>query len=72
MRARSTTLLMFLAAALAATLAACFDPLQPSCAFSCGPNGSCPAAYTCGGDGLCHRDDGAGTCGIAPSDGGAD
>jgi hypothetical protein len=64
--------LLLLAAALAATLAACFDPLEPACAFSCGPNGACPASYTCAADGLCHRQDGKGTCGLNPSDGGAD
>jgi hypothetical protein len=64
--------LLLVAAALALTASACFDPLEPGCAFSCGPNGACPSSYVCAADGLCHRQDGKGSCGIGESDGGAD
>lgn len=64
--------LIVLLAALAATLAACFDPAEPACPFRCGPGGACPASYSCSTDGLCHRDDGKGLCTTGPSDGSAD
>jgi hypothetical protein len=45
-------------------LAACFNPTQPGCAFSCAGDGLCPSGYSCGTDLICHRDDGQGTCAI--------
>ncbi len=48
---------VLLAAALGAALASCFSPLEPPCAFTCGPLFECPAGYTCAVDGLCHRRD---------------
>jgi hypothetical protein len=45
-------------------LAACFNPAQPGCAFSCAGDGLCPSGYSCGTDLICHRDDGQGTCAI--------
>lgn len=48
----------------ASQLAACFNPAQPGCAFSCASDGLCPSGYSCGGDRLCHRDDGQGSCAI--------
>jgi hypothetical protein len=56
-------------AALGASLAACFSPLQPPCAFSCSVDQACPASYTCGGDGLCHHAGSAGFCALDPADG---
>jgi hypothetical protein len=47
-----------------ASLAACFNPAQPGCAFSCAGDGICPSGYRCGNDLICHRDDGQGTCSI--------
>ncbi len=47
-----------------ARLAACFNPAQPGCAFSCAGDGICPSGYSCGTDLICHRDDGQGTCSI--------
>lgn len=47
-----------------APLAACFNPAQPGCAFSCAGDGVCPSGYSCGNDLVCHRDDGQGTCSI--------
>jgi hypothetical protein len=61
-------------AALAALLtwpAACFNPAQPPCAFSCAYDGKCPSGYTCGSDLLCHHDGDQGMCGIA-TDGATD
>jgi hypothetical protein len=48
--------------AVALDLAACFDPQQPGCAFSCATDGLCPSGYTCQADNICHRNDGQGTC----------
>ena len=48
--------------AVALRLAACFDPQQPGCAFSCATDGLCPSGYTCQADNICHRNDGQGTC----------
>jgi hypothetical protein len=48
--------------AVALSLAACFDPQQPGCAFSCATDGLCPSGYTCQADNICHRNDGQGTC----------
>jgi hypothetical protein len=45
-------------------LAACFNPSQPGCAFSCAGDGLCPSGYACGSDLICHRNDGQGTCAI--------
>jgi hypothetical protein len=75
---RSLSALGFVAAlavAVAATVAACFDPLTPACPFACGPDNACPAAYVCAADGLCHREDtkgGQSACTAAPPDSGAD
>ena len=41
---------------LAAMLGACFSPSYPTCAFSCGQSGLCPAGYSCDpGRQLCCR-----------------
>jgi hypothetical protein len=53
-------------------LAACFNPAQPGCAFSCAGDGLCPSGYSCGGDLLCHRDDGQGSCAIQTDAAGTD
>jgi hypothetical protein len=39
----------------AATLAGCFSPDQPACAFRCGDSAPvCPDNYFCGTDNYCH------------------
>jgi hypothetical protein len=70
--ARPLVLVLALAAALAATVVACFSPSEPACAFACGPAGACPTSYVCGADDLCHRADGQGQCLLNPEDGGED
>jgi hypothetical protein len=72
MKRRTAFLVAALAAALAATGAACFSPEQPACAFACGPASACPPAYACGADDLCHRADGQGQCLLSPEDAAAD
>jgi hypothetical protein len=57
------TLLVLLILAVT-PLAACFNPAQPGCAFSCAGDRICPSGYSCGNDLICHRDDGQGTCAI--------
>jgi hypothetical protein len=70
---RAAALLGVIALAVTPWIGACFDPKQPSCAFSCVDDGLCPSGYSCGADGICHRDDGAGVCDIPSlTDGAAD
>ena len=65
-------LLCLVAAGLAGGgLGACFDPIQPGCAFSCARDNLCPEGYSCAADGLCRRTDGKGACGLGPVDGAA-
>jgi hypothetical protein len=63
--------LLLLLGLAVAPLAACFNPAQPGCAFSCAGDRICPSGYSCGNDLLCHRDDGQGTCSI-PTDAATD
>ena len=56
--------LLLLLGLAVAPLAACFNPAQPGCAFSCAGDRICPSGYSCGNDLLCHRNDGQGTCSI--------
>lgn len=60
-RARALRLALLLGTAC---LAACFNPTQPACAFSCAGDHLCPSGYTCGSDLICHRNDGQGVCTI--------
>ena len=47
------------------TLAACFSPGKPPCAFTCvSASHLCPDDYTCGADGLCHRAGAEDTCAL--------
>jgi hypothetical protein len=71
MRRSDVGFALLLALLVAGTVAACFSPQQPACAFSCVDGGSCPTAYVCGSDGLCHRADGQGQCLLDPAVGGA-
>ena len=56
--------LLILLVLAVAPLAACFNPAQPGCAFSCAGDRICPSGYSCRNDLICHRDDGRGTCSI--------
>jgi len=70
---RRPTLTIVLAAfALAGALTACFSPLEPACAFSCGPDQACPESYACMADGLCHRVGSQAPCMSPGADAGAD
>ena len=66
-RSRGLVIWLQLLALLLATagLTACFNPVQPGCAFSCADAGLCPSGYSCGSDLVCHRDDGQGSCAIS-------
>jgi hypothetical protein len=44
----------WIAAALLALAAGCYETPRPVCAFRCGPAEACPEGYRCGGDGQCH------------------
>ena len=56
------------------TLASCFSPREPPCAFSCmQPPQRCPPNYTCGADGYCHRVGATSACDFEnPHDAGGD
>jgi hypothetical protein len=69
---------LWLSLALASTLlSGCFEPSEPPCSYSCGPNGECPDDYSCAADNYCHLH-GTGICFFSdaavstPQDGGAD
>jgi hypothetical protein len=70
---RFAALAVLVAGALGASVAACFKPDHPACAFTCiDPPHSCPAGYTCGDDNLCHDPNNPGICDLAvPIDGAA-
>ncbi len=44
-----------LAVVALSSLAGCFNPDAPVCAFSCGPGGLCPPDYFCASDNYCHK-----------------
>ena len=53
-----------------ATVAGCYSPPKPACAFSClKAERLCPKDYECGDDGLCHRTDApaTATCSLDPA-----
>jgi len=52
--------LLFALAAI--SIAGCFNPDQPVCAFSCGPDNLCPDGYQCQADGFCHKAGHTGAC----------
>jgi hypothetical protein len=54
------------AVAIAALLAACFDPEIGRCALECAGDGSCPPGTTCLADGFCHQGAGEALCAAPP------